>query len=636
MFRLGRRSPGSPRMMTYPWLNVSFLILLVVGGLFTPLAARARSLEQEAPPVALYFFWGEGCPACAQAKPFLEELTSRYPQLEVLDFEVYSSADNQVIFKEMAASQGFEPRYVPTIFIGDQHWQGFSAPLRGEIEQAVQACIEGWCPDAGGGIVPGREVLERPDDVPIDVPMEEPETPVEGLQINIFWGDAGCSDCVAVVTHHATLTGFSQFGRDGGEEARAFLALLEEEYPDIQVNSYEVWIATRNGPRFRAMAEAYDFTARGLPTIFIGERYWEGFDEETGAEIEAYVQECLEEGCTTPLAEESIADPTPNPTPTPTPPVEPTPTPTVEPTPVAPVVSDDVPPTSASTLTLPLLGTVNLGRQSLWASTAIIAFVDGFNPCSLWVLSILISLTLRTGSRKKVFITGFTFLFITSLIYVLFIAGLFTMFTFIGFMGWIQVLVAVLALLFAAVNIKDYFWYKQGLSFTIADEKKPGIYKQMRKVMAADSLWAMLTTTVVMSAGIAIVELPCTAGFPVLWTNLLTAQGVTQSTFFLLLALYMLIYLIDELVVFVIAVFTLRSNRMEEKHGRVLKLIGGMLMLMLAGVMLINPTMMNELGTSLLIFAGAMVAALLVLVIHRRLLPKLGIHIGTELKTANE
>ena len=93
----------------------------------------------------------------------------------------------------------------------------------------------------------------------------------------------------------------------------------------------------------------------------------------------------------------------------------------------------------------------------------------------------------------------------------------------------------------------------------------------------------------------------------------------------------MVIYQIDELVIFAVAVLTLKASRMEEKHGRILKLVGGMLMLMLAAVMLLKPALMNDITTSLLIFGGALVAALAVLVIHRRLLPLLGIHIGTEL-----
>lgn len=95
----------------------------------------------------------------------------------------------------------------------------------------------------------------------------------------------------------------------------------------------------------------------------------------------------------------------------------------VAPVEVAPVLAEPDPapaaPARSSTLTLPLIGPVDLATQSLALSTAIIAFVDGFNPCSLWVLSVLLALMLHTDSRKKVLIIGLLFLTVTSLVSVL-------------------------------------------------------------------------------------------------------------------------------------------------------------------------------------------------------------------------
>jgi len=192
--------------------------------------------------------------------------------------------------------------------------------------------------------------------------------------------------------------------------------------------------------------------------------------------------------------------------------------------------------------------------------------------------------------------------------------------------------VALVALFFAAVNIKDYFWYKEGISFTIADEKKPGIYKGMRRVLeAGDSTWGLIGATIVLAAGVSLVEFSCTAGFPVLWTNLLITQQASALTFITLLLLYMLIYQIDELGIFLIALVTLKSSKLEEKHGRVLKLVGGMLMLTLAVVMLVNPAWMNQLSSSLLVFLVAFGLTGVVLLVHRKILPRFGITIGSEL-----
>jgi len=463
-------------------------ILAVLAALFvamwlTAAPTTASSSVQADKPVTIYFFWGDGCPHCAEAKPFLADLAQRYPSVQVRDFEVWYHEKNREPLVRMAAKFGFEPTAVPTIFIGDRYWVGYAEdPIGKEIEATVAACVLSGCPDAGAGVL--------------------------------------------------------------SPAAAPTVATVKTQTPAAPV--------------------ATQAPAAAMP---------QGSQAGSG----------------------------------------------------------DPPAAGSDTLTLPLIGSVDLATQSLALSTALIAFVDGFNPCSLWVLSVLLALTLHTGSRKKVAIIGLVFLTVTSLVYVLFIAGLFTMFTIVSFVGWIRVVVALLALFFAVVNIKDYFWYKEGLSFTIADEKRPGLFRSMRRVLAAgDSLPALIGATVVMSAGASLVEFSCTAGFPVLWTNLLAAQGVTVLTFVLLLALYMLIYQIDEIGIFLAAVFSLRASRIEEKHGRILKLIGGMLMLTLAAVMLIDPNLMNRVSTSLLVFAVAFAASLLVLLVHRVILPRLGVRIGSE------
>ncbi len=443
------------------------------------------------------------------------------------------------------------------------------------------------------------------------------QQPNKSVDIYFFWGD-GCPHCAA---------------------AKPFLAGLRQKYPGVQVRDFEVWNHAENRDPLIKMAAKFGFEPSSVPTIFIGERYWVGFAEEPiGREIEAYVASCALSGCADAgagVVSSALVPPAETAIPTLAPPTvvavaQAPQRPAAQPTAASAAVPPPLPAASAM-LTLPLFGAVDLRTQSLALSTALIGFVDGFNPCSLWVLSVLLALTLHTGSRKKVFIIGLVFLTVTSLVYVLFIAGLFTMFTVVSFVGWIQVVVASVALFFGAVNIKDYFWYKEGLSFTIADEQKPGLYKRMRGVLnAGDSLPALIGATVVMSAGVSLVEFSCTAGFPGLWTNLLVAQTATALTFVVLLALYMLIYQIDEIGIFLAAVFSLRASRIEEKHGRILKLIGGMLMLTLAAVMLIDPNLMNQVSSALLVFAIAFAAALLVLLVHRVILPRFGVRIGSE------
>jgi len=138
-----------------------FATLIVLAGFGrTTSRAWAGDLAQEAPPVYIYFFWGDGCPHCADAKPFLQELAERYPNVQVESFEVWYVAENRALFQQMAAAHDFEPRYVPTFFIGERQWEGFSKELRQDIEATVLVLLVHRKVLPRFGIIIGTENLE--------------------------------------------------------------------------------------------------------------------------------------------------------------------------------------------------------------------------------------------------------------------------------------------------------------------------------------------------------------------------------------------------------------------------------------------------------------------------------------------
>lgn len=438
-----------------------------------------------------------------------------------------------------------------------------------------------------------------------------PDYPV---YIYFFWGE-GCPHCA---------------------KAKPYFESLAATYPEIQLSTYEIYYDEENQKLFKLMAEKYGLQQLAVPTIFIGPYYLQGYSEEYNSSIEAVVVQCIQNECIDPGLGVVNTTVTVTATLNPTTPTTPTSPPDVTETPI-PTQSDNAFTDSSGNLNqshdldIPVLGKIDLESTSPLITTAVIALVDGFNPCSLWVLTMLLALTLHTGSRKKVFVIGTVFLAVTAAIYALFIAGLFSVLKITSFMGWIRIFVALIALLFAIINIKDFFWYKEGVSLTIADEKKPGIFKKMRAVMdASQSFPGLIGATIALAVGVSMIEFSCTAGFPVIWTNILTALNISGATFIFLLIVYMLIYQLDEMILFFSSVVTLKASRLEEKHGRILKLVSGMLMLTLSIVMLIDPALMNNLKSSLIIFMIAILATMLILFIVRVILPKIGVYIGSE------
>ncbi len=138
---------------------------------------------------------------------------------------------------------------------------------------------------------------------------------------------------------------------------------------------------------------------------------------------------------------------------------------------------------------------------------------------------------------------------------------------------------------------------------------------------SSENLWAMIGATVVLAAGVSLVEFSCTAAFPVVWGNLLVAHGASRMEFAVLLLLYMLLYQLDEMIIFLAAVITMKTSRIEEKHGRILKLFSGSLMITLSAVMILSPEWMQNLGNTLLVFGFAVAITLLIFLLTKNILP---------------
>jgi cytochrome c biogenesis protein CcdA/glutaredoxin len=455
-------------------------------------------------------------------------------------------------------------------------------------------------------------------------------------------------------------------------DAKVYLAELQRRQPELRIWVRELTEDRRAGADLQDIARMAGVPSPGVPAwVFGGQVFMVGFGSAatTGREIERILDQL---GLPPTPAATAAVDPEPEPQPVPSAPREAA-APAEPPTPAQPAeeaVGSMAPATpaepnarataaddgatgtgqedsvagadsdrprlrlggsDATSLSLPFFGDVDAASMSLPALTGLIAFVDGFNPCSLWVLTFLLGIVIYSGSRRKIVLIGVTFLLVTAAAYGLFIVGMFGTLRYLAYLSWITLVVAGMALIFALVNIKDYFWFQQGVSFTISDKHKPKFFQRTRNLLhPGRSVPALLVGTVVLALGITLVELPCTAGFPMVWTGIIATQGVPLAYFAALLGLYLLVYLSIELVIFGSVVVSMKRSRFEEKHGRILKLIGGMIMLALAVTLVVAPDTMHSLGGTLAVFGGAIGAAALILWLHRRVLPRFGIVIGSE------
>ncbi len=564
------------KMIDKRWIVILLSILGIILGIVIGLLLFSDIVFSETQNrVVVYFFWGDGCPHCAAEKPYLEEWQKKYgDDIEVKMFETWKNPENVPLFQEVAQAYGIQARGVPTTFIGEKNWVGFSSSMAPEMEQYIEECIENGCEDKAKDVFNEFQNEDNSEEI-------SEENQGDELCLHVFLKEE-CPQC---------------------KNIENYLGELSEKY-SIEIDKYNVK-ESEDKELFQQFKEKYGLEADLYPAIFIGNKYILG-EEPIKTALESEIETCLEEGCPCPLSK-------------------------VKPfTPVG-TKPEDVSSDEEQVIKIPLIGEIDLSSMSMVVVTALIAFVDGFNPCSLWVLTFLLGIVIYTRSRKKIFIVGATFLLVTTSAYGIFMTGLVSVFSYVGYTFWIKLAVSLIALLFAIVNIKDYFWYKKGLSFTISDKHKPRMFKKIRDIMDPNkSTLSMMIATALMALGIVLIEIPCTAGFPVIWTNILAENNVVGNTFFMLLALYLIIYLLDELTVFIAATITLQASKFEEKHGRILKLIGGLIMLALAISLLFFPEIMNSILGSIYVFGIAIIVSFIIIWIHRKILPKYGIKIGTE------
>lgn len=243
----------------------------------------------------------------------------------------------------------------------------------------------------------------------------------------------------------------------------------------------------------------------------------------------------------------------------------------------------------ADRITLPWLGELRLRDVGLPLFTLAIGLVDGFNPCALWVLMFLLSFLASLNSRRKMLLIAGEFVLISGLVYYAFMAAWLTAFSFVGLSRPVQVGLGLLGMFVAAINIKDFFAFHQGLTLSIPEAAKPGLYRRMRAVVRAETLPLALLSAAVLAVLVNFVELLCTAGLPALYTQVLASQPLEPWQRYAYLGLYNIAYMLDDSIMVGIAVVTLGRAKLQENSGRWLKLLSGAVMLALALLLLLKP-----------------------------------------------
>lgn len=246
-----------------------------------------------------------------------------------------------------------------------------------------------------------------------------------------------------------------------------------------------------------------------------------------------------------------------------------------------------------SGIDVPLLqwldGRLDPSRLGMPLFTIAVGLVDGFNPCAMWVLLLLLSILVNLNDRWKIVAIAGTFVLVSGAAYYAFMAAWLNVFEWIGYLRAVQVALGLVAVAIGTIHVKDFLAFKQGVSLSIPEAAKPGIYQRIRRIVNAENLMAAIAGAFVLAVLVNVVELLCTAGLPALYTNILSQQGYGPVGRYGYLLLYILAYMFDDALMVTGVVWSLSRFKLQETGGRWLKLISGAVVLLLGGVMLFKP-----------------------------------------------
>jgi glutaredoxin len=328
-----------------------------------------------------------------------------------------------------------------------------------------------------------------------------------------------------------------------------FINTISRDYPWLEIHSAEVSQSRENLEHYIEMAALLGQDASSVPAFFICRQLITGYDspQGTGQIILDSANQCRHSPVTSFTANDDNA------------------------------------------LYLPFLGTIEPESNSLLVFTLIIAGMDSFNPCAFFVLLFLLSLMVHARSRARMLIIGITFVGISALIYFMFMAAWLNLFMVIGAVPLITTIAGIIAVIIGAINTSDYFMFRHGPSLSIPESARPALFHHMRELLKANSITTMLLGTSMLAIAANSYELLCTAGFPMVYTRLLTLNELGDFQYYAYLVLYNLIYVVPLIIIVMLFSFTLGTHKLSEQQGRFLKLLSGLMMFGLGMVMVFRP-----------------------------------------------
>ena len=352
------------------------------------------------------------------------------------------------------------------------------------------------------------------------------------------------------------------------EEKSDLLKDLKKD-KDVEIIEYEVWHDKENAELLNEVQKRFG-TESGVPYNVIGDTTIVGYSEANKNKILRAIAYCKDKGCrdTIGLIQEGkdvkIDDK---------------------------FSKYDKESDEKATINVPLLGNVNLKNLSISGAAVLIGLVDGFNPCAMWVLLFLITTLIGMKDKKRMIILCSAFLFTSGLVYFLLMFSWLNIVINVSTSIIIRNIIALFALGAGIYNLYNFYKnLKTDDGCEVVDKKKrKDIFRRIKKFTKEKSLFIAIIGIMALAVSVNIVELLCSAGLPVVFSELLVINNISASKAVLYDLIYILFFLLDDIIIFCIAIKTMDVVGISSKYNKYSHLIAGIIMLLIGILLLFKP-----------------------------------------------
>lgn len=373
----------------------------------------------------------------------------------------------------------------------------------------------------------------------------------ESVRVYVFW-QQGCPHC-----------------------ARAVEALQRMSQSDLSLELVQIELGQNSADDavFAASIAAYSLPNAAVPLVAIGDRAFLGYagDGQSDAMYRDAIKDCRHGSCPDIVGNLRGHDPP------------------EDPSDEGETATGLIP----ETLSLPFVGELRTRDLSLPVLTILLAAIDGFNPCAMWVLVFLIGLLLGLKDERRMWALGITFLVATAAVYFAFLAAWLNLVLILGALLWVRIGIGLLAIGVGGYFLREYWTNPDPTCRVTRPGQRKRIMDAFRKVVTQNSLALSILGIMGLAVAVNMIELLCSAGLPAVYTQVLALSDLPPSGFYAYLGLYVLVFLLDDLAIFATAMIAARVTGLTGAYTRVAHLIGGAALLIIGALLILRPDLLS-------------------------------------------